>query len=384
MVLQSIVATASIGFMMFSGPTNLMGPTNGENNTPAPIIDVDRFRSFIFDGLLNDSAPIPSPLLRAAVNSSDRAITSSLASEFDSDIISIPYAEIIIEDSTLFATFEEVRQEGEAGIAIRTTLTEENDDEQLGIVSTTLTTLQTPTPRKVVQGTRPLLPWIYHSYITDGRAFSDVTVENLAAWGRATDAFGNGRLPDHTLCALSWSNQRLRCDAAFALERLNESFFAQFGRNLPAVSGYRTFEQQASVCQGLNEYGRCNNWLAAPPGRSNHGAGIAMDFGTGINTFGGIEHQWMRNNAHYFDWILPSWAQENGSKPEPWHWEFWPNRTDSVWSMTEEERSLLRQTHAERVTEDYVTDEDFVWDGFEIIDEDFDVILAHILRQYNR
>jgi len=66
--------------------------------------------------------------------------------------------------------------------------------------------------------------------------------------------------------------------------------------------------------------------LAAVPGTSNHGWGIAVDLSGGINRFGTAEHQWMRRNAPYFGWILPSWAQERGSRPEAWHWEFHPNQ----------------------------------------------------------
>jgi LAS superfamily LD-carboxypeptidase LdcB len=30
----------------------------------------------------------------------------------------------------------------------------------------------------------------------------------------------------------------------------------------------------------------------------------------------------MKNNSMLYGWFLPAWAQQNGSKPEPWHWEF--------------------------------------------------------------
>jgi LAS superfamily LD-carboxypeptidase LdcB len=30
----------------------------------------------------------------------------------------------------------------------------------------------------------------------------------------------------------------------------------------------------------------------------------------------------MKENAGQFGWVHPAWAQQGGSKPEPWHWEF--------------------------------------------------------------
>ncbi len=62
--------------------------------------------------------------------------------------------------------------------------------------------------------------------------------------------------------------------------------------------------------------------LAAVPGTSNHGWGTAVDLCGGIQTFGSAQHVWMRQNAPLYGWYLPSWAQQTGSKPEPWHWEY--------------------------------------------------------------
>jgi hypothetical protein len=30
----------------------------------------------------------------------------------------------------------------------------------------------------------------------------------------------------------------------------------------------------------------------------------------------------MQANAPRFGWVHPSWAEQTGSKPEAWHWEF--------------------------------------------------------------
>jgi hypothetical protein len=30
----------------------------------------------------------------------------------------------------------------------------------------------------------------------------------------------------------------------------------------------------------------------------------------------------MRENAPLYGWYHPTWAQQGGGKPEPWHWEY--------------------------------------------------------------
>jgi len=67
---------------------------------------------------------------------------------------------------------------------------------------------------------------------------------------------------------------------------------------------------------------RTKGYLCATPGTSNHGNGIAVDFGGGIETFGTKQHAWMDANAGDLQWVHPSWADIRGTKPEAWHWEY--------------------------------------------------------------
>lgn len=61
--------------------------------------------------------------------------------------------------------------------------------------------------------------------------------------------------------------------------------------------------------------------LAATAGYSNHGWGLAVD---GIyGGFSSATYRWLTANGPRFGWVNPPWAQQNGSKPEHWHWEFW-------------------------------------------------------------
>lgn len=134
----------------------------------------------------------------------------------------------------------------------------------------------------------------------------------------AKDA-GNGDIPTDVLCGVGFDEGvLLRCDAAAALEELNAAYRADFGRNLDVVSSYRSYSQQVAVK-------RTRGGLAAAPGTSNHGLGVAVDFGGfgGLGNFSTANYRWMRANAERFGWYHPRIMQPGGGGPqEPWHWEF--------------------------------------------------------------
>jgi LAS superfamily LD-carboxypeptidase LdcB len=63
-------------------------------------------------------------------------------------------------------------------------------------------------------------------------------------------------------------------------------------------------------------------YLAAAPGTSNHGWGLAVDLSGGMSSYGSAQYKWMRENAPKYGWDNPTWARAGGNKHEPWHWEF--------------------------------------------------------------
>jgi len=137
-----------------------------------------------------------------------------------------------------------------------------------------------------------------------------------AAWKQSLLGYANGKIPDSALCGVSFDAQvRLRCDAAEQLDVLNAAYRAQFGTNLVVNDSYRSYAGQVA-CK------RTKGFLCATPGTSNHGSGIAVDLGGGIDSFGTKQHRWMAANAPDLSWALPSWAAWGGSKPEAWHWEY--------------------------------------------------------------
>jgi hypothetical protein len=134
--------------------------------------------------------------------------------------------------------------------------------------------------------------------------------------GLPTEGYANGQIPAEALCPV-WAapGHRLRPDAAFAFSSLSQAYAAEFGTPICITDSYRTFESQIAVRAAKPT-------LAAVPGTSNHGWGTAVDLCGGIQSFGTPQYTWMRQNAPLYGWFHPAWAQQGGTKPEPWHWEY--------------------------------------------------------------
>lgn len=138
----------------------------------------------------------------------------------------------------------------------------------------------------------------------------------LAAPGPWGPPYSNGQIPLSAMTPIPWKpSEYLKPSATAALINLNRKYRERFGSDILITDGYRTYAQQVALYQQKPH-------LAAVPGTSNHGWGLALDLGGGINSFGTAQHNWMRTSAPAFGWANPPWAQAGGSKPEPWHWEF--------------------------------------------------------------
>jgi hypothetical protein len=143
-----------------------------------------------------------------------------------------------------------------------------------------------------------------------------VTGEVGSCTGAAVEQYPNGQIPVAALCPLrSAPGHHLRADAAYAFDRLGQAYATRFGHSICVTDSYRSYAAQVSV------YAR-KPGLAAVPGTSNHGWGTALDLCGGIQSFSSAQHRWMSQNASLYGWFHPGWAQQNGSKPEPWHWEY--------------------------------------------------------------
>ncbi len=127
-------------------------------------------------------------------------------------------------------------------------------------------------------------------------------------WGGYADGF----IPSSQLCTITGGG-RLRADAAAAFDRMSQAYKQAFGANICVTDSYRSYTEQVRVF-------RQRPSLAAVPGTSNHGWGLAVDLGCGVQSSRSAQYRWMVNNASRFGWVHPTWALHDPF--EPWHWEF--------------------------------------------------------------
>lgn len=125
----------------------------------------------------------------------------------------------------------------------------------------------------------------------------------------------NGHLSSSELASIPFSSSHsVRADVVGGLAELNAAYAAQFGVNLTINSSYRTYAQQESLYDP-------SSTTAAPPGCSNHGTGLAIDIGGGVQAFGSAQYEWLKANAEAYGWVHPPFAEPSGRNPEPWHWQ---------------------------------------------------------------
>lgn len=131
----------------------------------------------------------------------------------------------------------------------------------------------------------------------------------------------NGNVPRSAMTALSWcadsagNQQWLRTDAAEAMVRLNAAFSAEFGENIAIDLSYRSYADQVAIRDALGS-------IAARPGTSNHGRGLAIDtWEWAAYSFGTPRYDWLVANGPTYGWVSPS-ARSGGSNSEYWHFEY--------------------------------------------------------------
>ncbi|WP_193755380.1 M15 family metallopeptidase, partial [Microbacterium testaceum] len=135
-------------------------------------------------------------------------------------------------------------------------------------------------------------------------------------WG----GWENGFIPEELLSPIPWAQgYRLRSDAVHALTALNAEYRADFGHDLVINDAYRDYAGQV---QAVIDYGG----KATTPGTSIHGWALAVDIGEQSGAaidFDSDTYRWLVEHAGAFGYRHPAWAEEDGGRPEAWHWEFW-------------------------------------------------------------
>jgi len=146
------------------------------------------------------------------------------------------------------------------------------------------------------------------------------------------------------------SDKQFLVEGAEPLKRMIEdleTYLKGIGYNSNTVrvsSLFRSYDAQEKLCCGskgcYGKLGKCTNKLAAPPGRSKHSMGIAVDIGfyekdgTKIPSGSGAKkpkdyqrgfnsdaYLWLYQHSYLYGFIHPLWARDGGTD-EFWHWEY--------------------------------------------------------------
>ena len=138
---------------------------------------------------------------------------------------------------------------------------------------------------------------------------------------KGTHVVKNGMFPDELLVRVdtAYSEQafKMLVDAVPSYNRLAQAYLAKFGKKLPINGGFRCYSG-GKYCQV--ETKQKKGKLAATPGTSLHGWGIAFDWGAG--GFNTERYKWMFKNAPSYGWVNPLWARDGKGIEEAWHFEF--------------------------------------------------------------
>lgn len=126
----------------------------------------------------------------------------------------------------------------------------------------------------------------------------------------------------------------MREDAAAALEQLAADCKAATGKNLTSVSGYRSYQTQATIYQrSVKNKGSkaAADKYVARAGASEHQLGMAMDLGW--DDYGGTSDKfvkssagaWCTENCWKYGFILryqAGWEKVTGYNAEAWHFRY--------------------------------------------------------------
>lgn len=166
------------------------------------------------------------------------------------------------------------------------------------------------------KGVRSYSPPLAGKYLPDGRGIE------------------NGMLPGDILVTVdpkyTMGGGQLLKDVVEDYNNLAKAFVEANGYKLKLTQGYRPYEEQVGLARTKPD-------LAAKPGTSNHGWGLAADIQISgmlpADAAAGVTsayetgvYKWLFVNAPKYNFENPSWAVEGASctrcKEEPWHWEY--------------------------------------------------------------
>ena len=154
----------------------------------------------------------------------------------------------------------------------------------------------------------------FANYLSDAVATQSASSKKytLNNKGIPTDlaAYGNGKIPKTALAEVGGTGHRLWAPAAEQLTKLIADA-KRDGVTIGITDSYRSYDEQVDLARRKGLYSQ--GGLAAKPGTSEHGWGMAADLDLNAKAL-----SWMRANAEKYGF------DENVPR-ESWHWAFKPN-----------------------------------------------------------
>ena len=167
------------------------------------------------------------------------------------------------------------------------------------VTSRTLATTVSPTAATFAAALETAVSQTQASATSTARNASGVPVD-LAR-------YGNGRIPPDALAPVGSTGHRLWAPAAQAFGDLSAAA-ARDGIRIGITDSYRSYDAQVDVAARKGLYSQ--GGLAAVPGTSPHGWGLALDLDLDARA-----QAWMRANAGTYGF-------EEDTPREPWHWVY--------------------------------------------------------------
>lgn len=123
-------------------------------------------------------------------------------------------------------------------------------------------------------------------------------------WGGGPNGDLSGFIPTEKLTPIEKGGHFMKPDAAKAYKAMQRAMRKDLGFGFSITDSYRSYDQQVALKKQKPS-------LAATPGHSNHGWGLALD----INVNDSRVYDWLRKNGKRFGFEQPM-------DYEPWHWEY--------------------------------------------------------------
>ena len=147
-----------------------------------------------------------------------------------------------------------------------------------------------------------------------GPSFADALARAVAPAGaqplsvaELKTSYTNGRIPTDALAPIGDGGHRLAAPAAAAFGDL-QAAARRDGVTIGVTDSYRSFDAQVDLVRRKGLYSQ--GGLAAQPGTSQHGWGLAVDLDLDSRA-----QAWMRANGARFGFV-------EDTPREPWHWAY--------------------------------------------------------------